>query len=36
MTWGDWHWEYPDPDYPGEGDSELMAFILSVTFAAAY
>lgn len=36
MTWGDWHWEYPDPDYPNEGDSELMAFILSATFAAAY
>ena len=36
MCYGDWHWEYRDDDYPGEGDSDLYAFALSITFAAAY
>jgi hypothetical protein len=36
MCYGAWHWEYDDPNYPGEGDSDLYAFILSITFAAAY
>ncbi|MHC4716133.1 MAG: hypothetical protein ACYS5V_04130 [Planctomycetota bacterium] len=36
MCYGAWHWEYDDPEYGGEGDSDLFAFILSATFAAAY
>lgn len=36
MGYGDWHWENNDPRVPAERNSDLFAFILLITLAAAY